>query len=115
MVARCVFEGCGDVIDVSHGHTSSPWLQGGEAADEEEEEEEDDEYEDAPEQTLQSETSSVAGTKRGREEDEEDAGKISGDYGEFQEAEEGVAKRARHAADNATAEAEADEDEEEEV
>ena len=88
-------------------------LQGGEAADEEEEEEEDDEYEDAPEQTLQSETSSVAGTKRGREEDE-DAGKISGDYGEFQEAEEGVAKRARHAADNATAEAEADEDEDEE-
>ena len=51
------------------------------------------------------------GTKRGREEDEEASGegKISGDYGEFQEAEEAVSKRARTSADHAK------EDEEEEV
>ncbi len=76
------------------GHT-----QGG-SANADEEEEDDDEYEDAPEQSA---ASSVAGTKRSREEDEE-VDKISGDYGEFQEGEEAVAKRARTAADNAAAE-----------
>ena len=56
----------------------------------------------------------MAGTKRSREDDKLDAGQISGDYGEFQEAEEAVAKRARTAADNAAAAADADADEEEE-
>lgn len=74
--------------------------QGGSANADGEEEEDDDEYEDAPEQSA---ASSVAGTKRSREEDEE-VDRISGDYGEFQEGEEAVAKRARTAADNAAAE-----------
>lgn len=77
------------------GHT-----QGGSANADGEEEEDDDEYEDAPEQSA---ASSVAGTKRSREEDEE-VDRISGDYGEFQEGEEAVAKRARTAADDAAAE-----------
>ena len=69
------------------------------------------EYEDAPEKSA---PSSVAGTKRSRE-DDEDVGQISGDYGEFQEAEEGVAKRARTAADHAAAAAGDEEEEDEEV
>ncbi len=76
----------------------------------EDEEDEDEEYEDAPEKSA---PSSVAGTKRSREEDE-DVGQISGDYGAFQEAEEGVAKRARTAADNAAVEVDEEEEEEEE-
>ena len=83
--------------------------QGAANADEDEADEDEDEaYEDAPEKSA---PSSVAGTKRSRDEDD-DVGQISGDYGEFQEAEEGIAKRARTAANHAAAQAD---DEEEEV
>ncbi|KAI0652664.1 hypothetical protein C8Q79DRAFT_938842 [Trametes meyenii] len=101
------------------GSSLTALLLGGEGAvaegENEEEEDEDEEYQDGdnavdiPPATV----APTAGTKRGREDDEPSSeNNISGDYGELQEAEEGIAKRARTAAD---AELEAAEDDEEEV
>ncbi|KAH9934057.1 uncharacterized protein BXZ73DRAFT_100898 [Epithele typhae] len=61
--------------------------------DYEEDDEDDGEYEDAP--VGMSATSSVAGAKRSREEDEDVEAGLAGEDGALEAAEEGVAKKAR--------------------
>ncbi|KAI0673941.1 hypothetical protein C8Q78DRAFT_661381 [Trametes maxima] len=102
------------------GSSLTALLLGGEAAvaeegEGEEEDDDDEEYQDGDNvgDVSPMTAAPTAGTKRGREDDEPSGeSKISGDYGEFQEAEEGIAKRARTAAD---AELAAAEEEDEEV
>ena len=72
-----------------------PREQGGEVGDADDDEDEED-YVDAP--LEKSATSSVVGTKRSREEDE-DVAKLAEDGG-AEEAEEAVSKKARTVADD---------------